>query len=86
MVLVSNIIKDAAGAILVSAMAIVFGHMGCTQQQAKTAGPIITESAYTAELLACVQKYDTRKDVDQCRRDADARFGVTYDAGVDGGK
>ena len=77
-----HLVSNAVKAILVSAMAILFGHchLGCKPADVP---PVVAETSYTTELLACVEKYETRADVDQCRRGVDELFGVTKDAGKD---
>lgn len=42
---------------------------------------VIAESGYTAELLNCVHKAQTKQESQECRRTVDAKWGV-----CDGGK
>lgn len=43
------------------------------------------EAGYLAQSLECVDKYDKREAIDECRREVRARWGVR-DAGSDTGK
>lgn len=81
--MVHHLLSNASRAVLVAVMAILFGHchLGCTTTQA---APVVDETAYTTELLACVHDYALRADVDVCRKGVNERFGVSPGA-KDGG-
>lgn len=50
--------------------------VGCdavTNHEARSAA---AEASYTAEMLACVDKFDTRAAINECRADVRKRWGV----------
>jgi hypothetical protein len=74
----------SAVAMLVGSLIVVFASIGCGPSQAAKDA---TATAYTAELLACVQDAGTRAEADACRQNVNTRYGVvSLDAGSDGAK
>lgn len=57
--------------------------LGCLSKEAKEAA---ADSAYAAEHLRCVDKFDTKEQIDACRAAVRLRWGITEtvrDAGGD---
>lgn len=76
--------KVISAALCCFALACIVGHcVGCLSKEAKEAA---ADSAYAAEHLRCVDKYDTKEQIDACRAAVRLRWGITEtvrDAGGD---
>jgi len=62
--------------------AVLFGkcHVGCKPAD----GPAVSEAVYTAELLSCVDRWQTKIERDVCRVDVNRKWGLcATDGGVD---
>jgi hypothetical protein len=74
----------AVGMLVLAVVLAVLVHCtGCLSQQAKEA---IADGAYATEHMKCVDDYDTRAEIDACRRAVRVRWGITEtgrDAGHD---
>ena len=73
----------AFGLVMLVCLAIVAHCTGCVSREAKEAA---ADSAYAAEHLRCVDKYETKREIDACRSAVRIRWGIAeavHDAGAD---
>lgn len=79
--MINNSIRAAM--VLFVAYVVVTRSLGCASPQVKEDASI---SAYAAQQLRCVDKYDTRREIDACRSLVRKQWGIAEtikDAGAD---
>lgn len=73
----------AVSMLIASVMVAALVHCtGCLSREAKEA---IADKTYAAEHLACVDKHDTREEIDACRAAVRVRWGIAETI-ADGGR